>query len=41
MDGNVVRLTNKELEVLLRWKGIPVSKKGNMVSKRALSTVCW
>ena len=35
-DGNVARLTNKELEVLLRWKGIPVSKMGNMASKRAL-----
>jgi len=23
-DGNVARLTNKELEVLLRWKGVPV-----------------
>ncbi len=27
---------NKELEVLLRWKGVPVSKMGNMASKRAL-----
>ena len=35
-DGNVARLTNKELEVLLRWKGVPVSKMGNMASKRAL-----
>jgi hypothetical protein len=35
-DGNVARLTNKELEVLLRWKGVPVSKMGNMASKRVL-----
>ena len=35
-DGNVARLTNKELEVLLRWKGVPVSKMGNMASKRTL-----
>ena len=35
-DGNLARLTNKELEVLLRWKGVPVSKMGNMASKRAL-----
>jgi hypothetical protein len=34
--GNVARLTIKELEVLLRWKGVPVSKMGNMASKRAL-----
>ena len=33
--GNVVRLTNKELEVLLRWKDVPVSKMGNMASRRA------
>ena len=36
MDGNLAGLTNKELEVLLRWKGVPVSKMGNMASKRAL-----
>ena len=30
------RLTNKALEVLLRWKGIPASKLGNMAGKRAL-----
>jgi len=32
----VAGLTNKELEVLLRWKGVPVSEMGNMASKRAL-----
>ncbi len=36
LDGNVNRLSNKELEVLLRWKGVPVSKMGNMASRRAL-----
>ena len=35
-DGNVARLTNKELEVLPRWKDVPVSKMGNMASKRVL-----
>ena len=37
-DGIVAGLTNKELGVLLRlrWKGVTVSKMGNMVSKRAL-----
>jgi hypothetical protein len=35
-DGNMERLTNKELEVLLRWKGISETKMGNMASKRVL-----
>jgi hypothetical protein len=35
-DSNVVRLVNKEMEVLLRWKGVPLSKMDNMASKRAL-----
>mgnify|MGYP006188633329 CR=1 FL=1 len=36
-DGNVERLTNKDLEVLLRWKGVLPSKMmGNMANKRAL-----
>jgi hypothetical protein len=35
-DGNIESLSNKELEVLLRWKGVPVSKMGNMASRRAL-----
>jgi hypothetical protein len=30
LDGNVERLTNKDLEVLLRWKGVLPSKMGNM-----------
>ena len=33
-DDNVARLTNREQEVLLWWKGVPVSKMGNMASKR-------
>ncbi len=36
LDGNVERLTNKDLEVLLRWKGVLPSKMGNMANKRAL-----
>ena len=35
LDGNVERLTNKDLEVLLRWKGVFPSKLGNMAKKRA------
>jgi len=35
-DGNVERLTNKDLEVLLRWKGVLPSKMGNMANQRAL-----
>ena len=35
-DGSVARLTNKELEVLLKRKGLPVFKMGNMASNRAL-----
>ena len=37
LDGNVERLANKDLEVLLRWKGALPSKMGNMANKRALS----
>ena len=36
LNGNVERLTNKDLEVLLRWKGVLSSKMGNMAKKRAL-----
>jgi len=36
LDGNVERLTNKDLEVLLRWKGVLPSKMGNMVNQSAL-----
>jgi hypothetical protein len=35
--GNAVtRLTGKELEVLLRWKGVPVSKMGNVANRRTM-----
>ena len=36
LDGNIDRLTNKDLEVLLRWKGVLPSKMGNMANQRAL-----
>ncbi len=36
LDGNVKSLSNKELEVLLRWKGILVSNMGNLASMRLL-----
>ncbi len=36
LDGNMERLTNKDLEVLLRWKGVLPSKMGNMANRRAL-----
>ena len=29
-------LTGKELEVLLRWKGVPVSEMGNVANRRVL-----
>jgi hypothetical protein len=37
LDGNVESLSYKELEVLLRWRVVPVFKMlGNMASRRAL-----
>ena len=39
-DGNVARLTNKELEVLLRWKGVPVSKMATrLASERYINSL--
>ena len=35
-DGNINSLSFKDLEVLLRWKDIPVLKMGNMASRRIL-----
>ena len=32
----VARLTSKELEVLLRWKGVHVPKMGSVVNRRVL-----
>jgi hypothetical protein len=40
LENNVVRLTSKELEVLLRWKGVPVSWMGNVANRRVLSAIC-
>ncbi len=36
MKNDVGWLTSKELEALLRWKGVSVSKKGNVASRRIL-----
>jgi hypothetical protein len=36
LENIVVRLAGKELEVLLHWKGVPVSKMGNVVNRRVL-----
>ena len=33
LDENVLRLTSKVLEVLLRWKGVPVSKMVNVANR--------
>ncbi len=36
LENVVARLTRKELEVLLHWKGVPVSKIGNVANRRVL-----
>jgi hypothetical protein len=36
VEKDKTRLTGKELEVLLRWKGVPVSKMGNVANRRVL-----
>jgi hypothetical protein len=36
LENVVARLTRKELEVLLRWKGVPVSKMGNVANRWVL-----
>jgi hypothetical protein len=36
LDNNVGRLTSKELEVLLRWKGVATSKMGNVANRQLL-----
>ena len=33
LENNVGRLKSKELEVLLRWKGVPVSTMGNVANR--------
>ncbi len=36
LKNDVGRLTSKELEVLLRWKGVAASKMGNVANRRLL-----
>ena len=36
LENDVRQLKSKELEVLLRWKGVPVSKMGNIADRRIL-----
>ena len=36
LENAVTGLTGKELEVLLRWKGVPVSKMGNVANRWVL-----
>ena len=36
LDNNVGRLTSKELEVLLWWKGVATSKMGNVANRQLL-----
>jgi hypothetical protein len=36
LENDVRRLKSKELEVLLRWKGVPVSTMGNITKQRIL-----
>jgi len=36
LENDVAQLTNKELEVLLRWKGVAASKMGNVANRRLL-----
>jgi hypothetical protein len=36
LDGNVDRLKDGELKALLKWKGVPASKMGNVAAKKVL-----
>jgi hypothetical protein len=36
LENNIWRLKSKELEVLLRWKGVPVLTMGNIANRRIL-----
>jgi hypothetical protein len=36
LESNVAWITSKELEVLLQWNGVPVSKMGNIVNRQVL-----
>jgi hypothetical protein len=36
LNGNVDRLKDGELKALLKWKGVPASKMGNVAAKKVL-----
>ena len=36
LGDDIGRLKSKELEILLRWKGVPVSTMGNIANRRIL-----
>ena len=36
LENDVGRLKSKELEVLIRWKGVPVLTMGNVANRRIL-----
>ena len=36
LENDVGRLMSKELEVLLRWKGVAASKMGNVANRQLL-----
>ena len=36
LDGNVDRLKDGELKVLLKWKGVPALKMSNVAAKKVL-----
>jgi len=38
LENGITWLTGKELEVFLRWKGVPVSKMGNVANRRVIPT---
>ncbi len=35
------RLKDRELKALLKWKGVPTLKMGNMVAKKVLCKKMW
>jgi hypothetical protein len=41
LGGIVNRLKDRELKALLKWKGVPMSKMGNMVAKKVLNKKSW
>ena len=34
LDGDINQLCDGDLKTLLRWKGVPIAKIGNMATKR-------